>query len=156
AVGFDDDVVGAVEPLAIELLGDRGPRAIIGDPADPASIVLGRQDAPLAIERQAIGHAASIGGELGPLGQPAPPRDALVRNIAEEQTAAPPYRSLREPQAAGYPLDGGVRVDEIVETGVVGFQRCHGGQLLGRSSEWLRGASGVAGSPATSRGTSRF
>ena len=64
-----------------------------------------------------------VGGQLRALGQPAPARDALVRDVAEEQSVAAPHRPLGEGEAAGDALDGGVGCDEIVQAGVVHFQR---------------------------------
>src|SRR5216117_3371836 len=104
------------------------------DAAHAAAIVLGREHASLAIHRQAIRHASRERGQLRSFGQPPPACDALVRNVAEEQLAATPHRSLGESKAAGEAVDGSVRGDEIVQARIANFEPGHRVLLDDRSS----------------------
>ena len=123
AVGLDHDVVGTVEALALEALGEDRAGAVIGDARHAAAIVLRRQHPSLAVERQPVGHADGVGGQLRPFGQPPPAHDALVGDVAEEQGARAPHGALGEGQSAGDALDGRVRRDEIVQASIARFQR---------------------------------
>src|SRR5262249_48035446 len=67
----------------------------------------------------------------GALGQPPPPRDALVRDVAEQERAVSPHRSFGEPQSAGDALDRRVGGDQRVQARIAGFQWGHSGHLLG-------------------------
>jgi hypothetical protein len=109
AVGPDHDVVGAVEPLALELLRHHRAGAVVGDARDAAAVVLRRQYASPAIQGQAVGRAPGVGRQLRALRQPAPARDALVRDVAEEEIGAAPHRPFGEPEPARDAIDGGVR-----------------------------------------------
>ena len=123
AVGLDHDIVGTVEPLALELLCQDRAGAVVRDAAHAAAIVLRRQHLALAIQGQTIGHARGIGGQLRALRQAAPAHDPLIRNVAEEQGGTTPHWPFGKPQAASDALDGGVGGNEIVESRVVHFER---------------------------------
>jgi hypothetical protein len=133
AVRPEHDVVGTVEPLALESLREDGAGAVVRHPAHPAAIVLCREHLSPAVEGQAIGHAGGVRGQLRALGQAAPAGDTLVRDVAEEEATAAPYRPFRERKPAGHALDGCVGSDEIVQARVLHFQRRHD-----FSSAWLR------------------
>src|SRR5262249_19218062 len=126
AVGLDHDVVGAVQSLALETLGEHGARTVVRDARDATAVVLGGDHATLSIEGEAVGVPPRVRGQLRPLGQAAPARDALVRDIAEEQGAGAPHRPLREGEPACHAFDGRIGGDEIVQRAVTHFQNGHG------------------------------
>ena len=57
-VGSDDDIIGAVETLALEMAGQGCDGAVMLDAADAAALMLARYKAPLAVHRVPVVIAA--------------------------------------------------------------------------------------------------
>ena len=64
AVGLNNDVIGAVEPLALKMLRQHRASAVVGDSRHAAAVVLRREHASLPIQRQAVGHTRGEGGQF--------------------------------------------------------------------------------------------
>src|SRR5439155_3617600 len=107
AVGPADDVVGAVELLALIVRGDRHDAPVGLRARHLAGGVLAREQAPLAIVGEPVGHVARLaeGGDAVP-GRPA--AHVVARHVAPEQKLARrmPQRPLGEEEAAAQLLEG--------------------------------------------------
>ena len=123
-----DDVVGAVEALALVAVGQRDPGAVGLDPRQAAVAVLAQHDAALEIEGQPVRAALPAGLELGQEHRVEeharavrlrPPVDGVGGDVAEQQVAVAripdPHRPLDELEPVGDPLDRGIGRHQIVE-----------------------------------------
>ena len=90
----DRQVVGDVEPLALESVGQHGGATVLLVPHYTACAALARVQPALGVEHQAIG-VVGTGLELG--GRPTSgvvPQDPAGRDVGEQQAAAVPGRPL--------------------------------------------------------------
>ena len=155
AGGVNGDVVGAVEPLPLVVVGD-GPLAPAGrEPADAAVAMLAGDEVALTVEREAVAAAlVAVGAGAGEAGrlevgrQPfplLPAIDPVAGDVAEQDGAVSlhPHRTLRPLEATGEDLDDGSLRHEAVEARVEPLDRTEGGEEIGRAP--LLGTSGGDG-----------
>ena len=109
-VGFDDDIVGAGQPLALEAVGQHGDRAVIFGAGQVLRVVLAGDEPALAVAGVAVGIVRRLAEHADRAGLLLPFHDPVVRDVAEQQIAAvaEPHRPLGKAHAAGDPLDRGV------------------------------------------------
>ena len=107
AVGSDDDVVGAVEPLALVPVGEHGDRTIVFGPRHPPVPVLAGHEPSLGVERVAVRVSRRVTELADGAGDLVPAQDAIVGNVADEEEPArrDVDRSLGPPAAELEPLD---------------------------------------------------
>ncbi len=132
AVRLHHQVVGRVQPLALETVGQHGDRAVILGTGDPATTMFGSDQAALAVARVAVGVAGRLAEAVHQPGMLAPAHDAVVGDVAAQEIAAvaEPHRTLGPAQPAGDTLHRGERQAEMLEARV---QHPHG---KGRGSGW--------------------
>ena len=136
AVGMDHDVVGRVQALAFELVGDDGDGAVVFVADDAAAAVLAGKLAAFEIERVAVAVAGGIaeGGDAAILFDPA--HLDVVGDVAPDEVAADavPRRALGPERAGVEALDGGVAdhvaAEAIVERDDVGVGVLNGRGIL--------------------------
>src|SRR5207245_3226712 len=131
AVGFEDQVVGAVKALAHVIVGENGLLAVLFNTADAAVAVLAQDQPALRVERQAVGAGfvaglaaarllAGVAARLEVLRDPLLGGvlvDDVVRDVGEEQVAAvlDPDRPLDPDEALGHLDELGAGRDQFVE-----------------------------------------
>jgi hypothetical protein len=132
SVGADGQVVGAVEALSLEPIGEHGHRAVPFPTDDAAVAVLAEDQAPEGVEGEAV-RAGLAPGESGGARVAArlqvhrerlarsPQVDRVGRNVREEEAA-----SARVPDRTLGPLDP---LHDQLERGVGGKQRVEAGVL---------------------------
>ncbi len=135
AVRGDDDVVGAVELLALPVRGEHRARAVGLDADQAARRVLADQQAPLEVVAQAVALVGRVRDHLDAAGgRPAPAR--VAGHVREQQRAAVavrPQRALGEGEARADALELGVRLDQVEHRGRVDFDDAHMRASFGRS-----------------------
>ena len=105
AIGFDDDVIGPIEPAPLEAVGDHRSAAVELLPGDTPRVVLAGNEPALQVSGQPI----------SPVGRLLKDGDALagivfhplvIVNVAEQQITAffPPQRSFGRTQSAAEPV----------------------------------------------------
>ena len=107
AVGFDDDVVGAGQPLPVKgVRKDRDPPVIFGA-RQPLRTHLAGNQPPDAVPRVAVGVIGGLAEHADRSRLLLPFQDAVVRDVAEQEVApvTEPYRAFGKTAAAGDPLD---------------------------------------------------
>ena len=123
AVGSHHDVVGRVEPLALERVGQRLHVAVRIDARHAASRVLAGDQVAFEVERQAVGVPGGIAerGDLGTFRQGSVAHGSAVRDIREQQVVAAPHRAFSKGKPAGDTLqhaqqsaEEGIRVLEAI------------------------------------------
>src|SRR4051812_9737507 len=132
AVAFDDDVVGAVELLALEVrrqhLAAR-PRPVGVHPHDRARDVLADDEPAVEVER----HAVALVGRAGDLAHAAllvPAAAGVAGHVAEEQEALRvPERTLGEREPRAELLELGPLVDQLEDGVGLDLQRHRGPSL---------------------------
>jgi hypothetical protein len=87
AVRGHDDVVGAVEALAVVAVGDDGDRAVVLGALDAPGALRAAHEAPLAIDRVAVGVARRRAEDADGPGRLVPAQDAVVGDVAPDEVA---------------------------------------------------------------------
>lgn len=122
SVTFADDVIGRVEGLAVEAVGQHGDRAIgFGAGDAPAFAGGGRafaDDQPaLAIAAHAVGEVRVVAVHAEGVGDFVPAHDAVVGDVADQQIAAitDPHRPFGPAHTGGEFFDAGVENPQLHE-----------------------------------------
>ena len=101
AVGSDDDVVRAVEALALEALGEDRDRAVVLGAGDAPVAVLARDETAFAVDRVAVRIAGRRPEDAGLAGRLVEAQHAVVRDVApDERTLRREVRGAFGPAAA--------------------------------------------------------
>src|SRR5262249_7961564 len=135
AVGADDDVVRAVQLLALEVRGQDGDGAVRLPASDAARLCLADEQAPALVAGQPVCHLA----RAAPLAHAAGVvvgADHVAGDVAEQEVAASrlrPDRPLGEVEAAREALQLRVRIDELHEPLVADLDR-HTRRKFGRTT----------------------
>lgn len=139
AVGVDGEVVGAVEALAVEVVGEGAFAAAFGEDGDAAVAVFAAEKSALLVEVEAVGTAfASVVTEASEAGGGhvdgeavlfVPLEDFVFGDVGEEEAIVllVPDGSFGPVEAGGEDFDLGVGGDEFVEGGVEAFDGAEGG-----------------------------
>ena len=142
AVGFEDPVVGAVEPLAVVAIGQRRERSAGLQPGDPAVAVLAEDQPPLGVHQQAVGSRLTASGRCAGIAAgleedadpPAllPLEDRVAGYVGEEQESPTPIpdRPLRPVEPFRDPLDARVPGHDLVESRIEPLNRADSRRLL--------------------------
>ena len=119
-VRFHDDVVRAVEPLALVAIGDGDDRTVELGAADAAPAMLAAEEPSLAIDGVAVGVAGGVAKDADGAAGLVPAELAIVRDIAPDERAPArrPGWSLRPGAALEEPVDAGGGIDALAEPGV--------------------------------------
>ncbi len=130
AVALDHDVVGRVEALALEVVGQHGDAAVVLGPGDaPAQALVGRafagDQAALVVAGQAVGVVRGCAIDAQGLADLVPAHDAVVGNVTDQQVAAiaHPYRAFGPAQAGGDLFHAGIEQAQVEEAVVEDLDR---------------------------------
>src|SRR5207247_4345394 len=114
-----DDVIGAVELLALVVRGEGGDPAVGLGARHLARRMLAREQAPLPVPGEPVGHVArlAVGADAVPR---RPPPEMIAWHVAPEQVVfrRMPQRALGEQAASGDPLERDVGPDDLGEARV--------------------------------------
>src|SRR4051794_23975509 len=128
AVRGDDDIVGAVELLALPVRGDHGARAVGLDADQAARGVLADQQAALEIPAQPVALVGRVRDNLhAARGRPAPA--GVARHVGEQERASVavrPQRPLGERESGPDALELRIRRHKLEQSGRVDFDDTHG------------------------------
>ncbi|HEY9412122.1 MAG TPA: hypothetical protein VIP77_21265 [Jiangellaceae bacterium] len=87
-VGVLDDVVGAVQALAVVALGQHGGAAVMLDPGHPALALLAADEPAQPIDGVPVGVSGGLAPHADRTRGLVPAQDAVVRDVAEQEVAA--------------------------------------------------------------------
>ena len=84
-VGCDDDVVRAVEPHAVEPVGEHGPCAVVLEAHDGTGAVLAGDHSALAVQGVSVAEVRRLVGDRHPTGRDVESHPAVAPDVAPEQ-----------------------------------------------------------------------
>ena len=148
-VGLDHDVVGRIEPFAVETVGQHGDLAVVLGTRDATSDrMLAGDQAPLAVTHIAVGVVGALAKHAEAAVGLVVLHDAVVRDVAHQQIAAGRKirRTLGPAHAGGELLDGAAVDTVFAEARVENLYRRVGVALVGLEVERLRAGESADGS----------
>ena len=121
-----DRVIGRIEPLALETVGDHGDLSVMFGPCHPSGAMFACDQPALAVAGVAIAVVRRL-PKCGDAAAGSPTQDSIVRNVGEKQAAriAEPDRPFDPVKPGGELFDRSVAQNETVEDGVIGLKEGH-------------------------------
>src|SRR3954447_5987703 len=80
-VGFDDDIVGAGQPLALEAVGEQRDRAVVFGAGQVLGVVLAGDQPSLAVAGVAVGVVRRLAEHADRTGLLIPAHDAVIGDV---------------------------------------------------------------------------
>ena len=143
AIPMRRDIVGRVQRLAVERIGDDGHRAVQLPAHHAAEIILRRKLTALEVKRIAVGGEGGLAHHRHLAVVPQIAIERVFLHVAEDQIEAHsgPGRAFQEVIAGGHPLDGGLADQETAEAGIdpddIGIGRAGGRRARAEIAGWI-------------------